>query len=69
MDSGILLARYQEQTAANNAFIAARKTYDSQKNTFERALDLEKQRLQSLYKALFEDPLPVPLRPCPPTQP
>jgi hypothetical protein len=42
MDSGILIARYQEQIAANNAFITAKSAYETQKNTFERALEREK---------------------------
>ena len=32
-------------------------------------MELEKKRLNKLTSALFDDPLPVPLRPCPPTQP
>jgi hypothetical protein len=69
MDSRIFMNYLDAKIADNTSYNSAKTTYDSSKSTYNTALSNEKTRKADFFKSIFEAPVTIPTRPCPPTQP
>jgi len=68
-DSGALLRAIDAGNAANAAYTTLLNTYNTSKDSYNTALANEKTRAGDFFKSIFEAPVKIPTRPCPPTQP
>lgn len=69
MDSALLKEIFNFKKADFDEYQGKLNAYNGKKDTYNKAAKDETARRGDLFKAMFEAPIEIPKRPCPPTQP
>lgn len=69
VDASVILDRFAFVSSVFNDYSGKLTTFNGDKTTYDDAAQKEADRRADFFKAMFDPPVTVPTKPCPPTQP